>query len=60
MKTEFVVKEMYSNKYYCGETFGWDEDIKLADRFEDYEGAERFIERESQGMYKIEKVYLVW
>ena len=60
MKTEFVVKEMYSGNYYCGVIFGWHKDIKFADRFEDYADAVRFIERESKGMYQIEKVYLVW
>ena len=56
---KYIVKAVGENTYYCGFNFEWDEDISLADRFDTIEDAEKFIERESRGMYMIETVYLI-
>ena len=60
MEKKFIIKEIYSGNYYCGIQLGWDSDIRMADRFDEIEDAERFIERDTQGVYQIEIIYVVW
>lgn len=58
MKKNFVVKNFETQKYYCGELYGWSAEIFIVEYFDTFEDAENFIKRES-GKFQIESVYVV-
>jgi hypothetical protein len=58
MEKKYVVKDFESQKYYCGDPYGWREESYLAEYFNTYEDAENFIKNEG-GIFQIELVYAV-
>lgn len=56
MEKKFIVKELVSQRYYCGEDYEWTKEAYLANFFDSIEDAEKLIEREN-GKFQIETIY---
>lgn len=57
MEKKYIVKEFGTNKYYCGEDYGWREETFLAEMFDSRKKIEALIIKE-EGTYEIIKLYI--
>lgn len=57
MEKKYVVKDLFSNNYYCGSYFKFCPDKWLVEYFDTLDMAENFISSLPSGTYCIEPVY---
>ena len=56
---KYIIKAIEEGLYYGGENYGWLDRMRMAETFETKQEAERFADKQGDGWYKIEEVYIV-
>jgi len=56
MEKIYIVRDFYTQLYYCGKDFGWFDDPKFSECFESIEEAENFMKSEN-GVFQLETIY---
>lgn len=59
MIKQYIIKDFETQRYYCGEPFGWLNETNFVEYYNTLEDAENYINNKcSCGRYQIEIVYI--